>query len=188
MSHRILIAEDEANYRTVLRLMLAELDVEILEAADGAEALQTIERTAVDLVITDVNMPHLSGLELLSQLRSRSTAPPVVVMTAYASVDDAAPKEDAAIAIVCDGPVGLVGGDGAGEVEMVVGSHCPGHRVERRTPIRDGFCAGGGKAKLEGLRGWSDKRFERDFGLVWRCELDHRCGGGSVYLVGAGGE
>ena len=89
MSHRILIAEDEANYRTVLRLMLAELDVEILEAADGAEALQTIERTAVDLVITDVNMPHLSGLELLSQLRSRSTAPPVVVMTAYASVDDA---------------------------------------------------------------------------------------------------
>jgi len=94
MTHRLLIVEDEPNYRTVLRLMLADLDVIIEEAADGAAGLQKITAledagTPVDLVISDVNMPNVSGLELLRTLQARRHAPPVVIVTAYANVDDA---------------------------------------------------------------------------------------------------
>jgi len=89
MTHRILLAEDEANYRKVLGLMLADLDVELLEAGDGVEALDTLAREEVDLVITDVNMPRMDGLQLLKELNASYPKLPVVVITAYGSVDSA---------------------------------------------------------------------------------------------------
>jgi two-component system response regulator AtoC len=89
MTHRILVAEDEANYRQVLSLMVADLDVTLLEAPDGRAALDILAKEDVDLVITDMNMPRLDGMALLKELASRPKAPPVVVMTAYASVDSA---------------------------------------------------------------------------------------------------
>ena len=94
MTHRLLLVDDEANYRKVLRLMLADLDVVIEEAEDGAVALKKIAamqecQTPIDLVISDVNMPNLSGLSMLQKLREQEGAPPVVIITAWASVDDA---------------------------------------------------------------------------------------------------
>ena len=89
MTHRLLLVEDEANYRAVLRMMLAGLDVELYDAADGREALEWLERNDVELIVTDLNMPHLGGLELLRELRARGDATPVVVVTAYSSIDSA---------------------------------------------------------------------------------------------------
>jgi DNA-binding NtrC family response regulator len=89
MTHRILLVEDEANYRQVLGLMLSDVDVQIVEAVDGLAALEVLRKESVDLVITDVNMPRMDGLALLRELRAQPAAPPVVVMTAYASVDAA---------------------------------------------------------------------------------------------------
>lgn len=89
MTHRVLLAEDEANYRQVLRLLAADLPLEFLEAVDGQAALELLQREEVDLVITDVNMPRMDGMALLRALRAKPHAPPVVVMTAYASVESA---------------------------------------------------------------------------------------------------
>jgi len=100
MTRRLLIVDDEANYRRVLRMMLSGLHLasargldgdtlEILDEADGAAALARIESEPIDLVITDVNMPGMTGLELLRTLRERPHSPPVVVITAHSSIDDA---------------------------------------------------------------------------------------------------
>ncbi len=89
MSHRILIVEDEPNYRKVLGMMLADADVQLFEAGDGVEALEVLQREDVDLVVTDINMPRLDGLELLRRLRAQKGAPPVVIVTAYSSVESA---------------------------------------------------------------------------------------------------
>ncbi len=89
MTARILIVEDEANYRQILGLMLAELDVTLMEAADGQAALEVLAREEVDLIVTDLEMPRLSGLGLLDALAGQPRSPPVVVITAYGSIDSA---------------------------------------------------------------------------------------------------
>ncbi len=54
MSHRVLIVEDERNYRQVLAMMLMDLDLEILEAEDGLAVLELLEQTEIDLIISDI--------------------------------------------------------------------------------------------------------------------------------------
>jgi two-component system, NtrC family, response regulator AtoC len=89
MTRRVLLVEDEANYRAVLSMMLSGLDLELLEAEDGVAALAILERADVDLVVTDVNMPRMGGIDLLKKLVADGHPAPVVVVTAYSSVDSA---------------------------------------------------------------------------------------------------
>jgi DNA-binding NtrC family response regulator len=91
MTHRILLVEDEPNYRELFALLVADfdVDVELLEAADGLAALEVLERTDVELVVTDLTMPRMDGMQLLQELRGRRGSPPVVVITAYGSVESA---------------------------------------------------------------------------------------------------
>jgi DNA-binding NtrC family response regulator len=70
-------------------MMLADLDVELLEAEDGQAGLERLEREEVDLVITDLNMPRMDGLTLLSEIAKHRPSLPVVVITAYGTVDSA---------------------------------------------------------------------------------------------------
>ncbi len=69
---RILIVEDSATMRSLLAATLAELDspVKIIEVESGFEALRALPRDRFDLVITDINMPDINGLELVSFLKS----------------------------------------------------------------------------------------------------------------------
>ena len=67
MAKKILIAEDSATMRYLIMSTIAALgDFEIVEAANGFEALRVLPREKVDLVITDINMPDINGLELIN--------------------------------------------------------------------------------------------------------------------------
>lgn len=67
---KILIAEDSPTMRALIRATLeAEDDFEIIEAANGFEALRLLPREKVDLIITDINMPDINGLELINYVR-----------------------------------------------------------------------------------------------------------------------
>jgi DNA-binding NtrC family response regulator len=90
MTHRILLIEDEPNYRQVLRMMVAGLDVDLSEAEDGVAGLERLAREEVDLVLTDLNMPRMDGMTVLSKVREKWPSLPVVVITAYGTVDSAA--------------------------------------------------------------------------------------------------
>ena len=66
---RILVIDDNAAIRELLRFILEEEGYEVIEAADGAEGLQRYQAAPTDLVITDLQMPGMDGLELLKALR-----------------------------------------------------------------------------------------------------------------------
>ena len=78
---RILVAEDEQDLRSLLRMNLAEEGYDVLEAADGIAALALLQRERIDLALLDVMMPGLDGLNLLRKLRQTS-AIPVILLTA----------------------------------------------------------------------------------------------------------
>ncbi len=85
----ILVADDEAPFRAVLRDILEPLGHRIIEAGDGEEALERLGRMRVDLVIADQRMPRVDGLTLLRRIRLMPSPPPVVLLTAYGTIPDA---------------------------------------------------------------------------------------------------
>lgn len=91
----ILLVEDEAAVRHVATRILSLLGYRVLEAADGAAALALAESQldTIDVIVTDVMMPHLSGPELARALRRRNPRLPVVFMSGYAGLDNAALTE-----------------------------------------------------------------------------------------------
>jgi DNA-binding NtrC family response regulator len=85
----VLIADDEANLRKVLAAMLRREGYEVLTAADGAEALDLMGKTRVDVVLTDLRMPRIDGMELLRRVLAEYRGTPVVMLTAHGTVDTA---------------------------------------------------------------------------------------------------
>ncbi len=85
MTTRVLVVDDDAGVRYTLREILSSEGLSVDEAADGAAALQRFESTPVPLVITDLRMPRMDGMELLRRLLARSPAPRVVMITAHGS-------------------------------------------------------------------------------------------------------
>ena len=88
-SKKILIVDDESEMRVALETTLQRENYQLVCAEDGKEALQQFENQVFDMVLTDVRMPKLSGLELLREIKERSPKTPVVMMTAYGTIDNA---------------------------------------------------------------------------------------------------
>jgi len=84
---RVLVVDDEENLRLVLRTFLRRQGYEVETAENGEEALPLIDGFGPDFVITDVRMPRMGGMDLLSALRAKGSDATVVVMSAYGSHD-----------------------------------------------------------------------------------------------------
>jgi len=90
MNHpRILIVDDEKKMRRILQIILKDQGYKIDLAQDGNEAWQHFQRTSYDLVITDLKMPGKDGMELLGLINKKNSDVPVIVITAYGSVESA---------------------------------------------------------------------------------------------------
>jgi DNA-binding NtrC family response regulator len=85
----ILLVDDNAAMRDTLRAWLAASGHQILEAADGQQALDLLERSHVDAVVTDLRMPGLDGLQLLQRVRENEGGPLMIMMTAHGGVEEA---------------------------------------------------------------------------------------------------
>jgi len=86
---RILIVDDEKRMRRILQILLKSQGYEIKLAQDGDEAWGMFQQVPYDLVITDLKMPGIDGMELLGLINKQNTDVPVIVITAYGSVDSA---------------------------------------------------------------------------------------------------
>lgn len=86
---RVVVADDEANARRMLEILLAKLGCEAISVPDGKAALEMLRCTPADLLITDLNMPEMGGLELLRALRDEGDDIPVIVVSAYGTVENA---------------------------------------------------------------------------------------------------
>lgn len=86
---RILIVDDERKMRHLLALMVEGAGHEAHQAGDGREALDMIRDTYFDMVITDIKMPRMDGITLLSKIREEEYPCPVIFITAFATVESA---------------------------------------------------------------------------------------------------
>jgi two-component system, OmpR family, response regulator PhoP len=91
-SPRVLVVDDEKYVRGFLRDLLAAWGYEVDVAADGREGLRLLVDRAWDLLVTDLHMPGLSGLDLVEMVRLRGSALPIVMLTALTG--DAAPHTE----------------------------------------------------------------------------------------------
>ncbi len=85
---KILVAEDNADLRQLMRIYLRRAGYEVYEAADGLQALDLLNTTSIHLMIVDIMMPHMDGLDLVSTLRSANITIPVLIVTAKETLDD----------------------------------------------------------------------------------------------------
>jgi two-component system NtrC family response regulator len=86
---KILLADDDESLRKVIEFNLEQEGYEIITASDGAAALELYDEHAPDLVITDIKMPGLDGIELLKEIRRRDMEKLVIVITAFGAIDTA---------------------------------------------------------------------------------------------------
>ena len=87
--YRILVVDDEASMRDVLSIMLHREGYHVDAAGDGAQAVKHLQDNAYDLVISDVQMPRMDGLQLLQHVRERSPETVVIMITAFSSTEQA---------------------------------------------------------------------------------------------------
>jgi DNA-binding NtrC family response regulator len=85
----ILIVDDESSQRTGLAGMVKAWGMNAETASDGADALEKLEKFQADVIVTDLNMPHLDGYGLLKALREQGDMPPTIVLTGYGNVETA---------------------------------------------------------------------------------------------------
>lgn len=86
---RILVVDDETKMRRILEMALKGMGHQVEQAGDGVEALAAIDNAPFDLVMSDLRMPRMDGIELLRELRQRGEEVPVIVLTAYGTIETA---------------------------------------------------------------------------------------------------
>ncbi|MCH5249139.1 MAG: response regulator transcription factor [Lachnospiraceae bacterium] len=87
MSYKVLIADDEPEIRDILRLYLEKDGYDIIEAADGIEAMTAIKDETIDLIILDIMMPGIDGYRVLRNIRENNNIP-VIILSAQSEDSD----------------------------------------------------------------------------------------------------
>ncbi len=87
--HTILVVDDEPNYLVVLSELLRDAGFEVFTAQSGKKALPIVLETDLDIVISDIKMPGMNGIELLENIKNLNRELPVILITAYAEVEKA---------------------------------------------------------------------------------------------------
>jgi two-component system, NtrC family, response regulator AtoC len=86
---KVLVVDDEANLRKVLSAMLRKVGYDVTLAQDGEQGLAEFEKNGADIVVTDLVMPNLGGMELLKSVNASDPDVPVIIITAHGTVDSA---------------------------------------------------------------------------------------------------
>ncbi len=89
MKPKILLVENEARMRAVILMQLSDLDLVFHEAADGVRAVELLRQDDFDLVVTDLKLPGVHGMEVLRAAKEQNPDLPVIVITAYGSIENA---------------------------------------------------------------------------------------------------
>ena len=89
MKPRILVIDDEAAIRDSLKMILEYEDYEFIGAASGPDGIASVKREAPDLVVLDIKMPGMNGLETLAEIRRLDEALPVAMISGHGTINDA---------------------------------------------------------------------------------------------------
>ncbi len=84
----ILIVEDDKNQRLLYEQELKHDGYEVVTASDGKDALEKVQKQLPDVVVMDINMPKMDGIEAMGRILSKNKAIPVIINTAYSNYKD----------------------------------------------------------------------------------------------------
>lgn len=87
MDKKILVVDDQYGIRLLLQEVFSKENIDIFQASNGKQALEIIKEEKPDLILLDMKMPGMDGLELLRRLRKFNTQAKVIMMTAYGELD-----------------------------------------------------------------------------------------------------
>jgi DNA-binding NtrC family response regulator len=87
MDKTILLVDDEADIREVLNISLSDIGYEVLTAENGANALNIFKNTDIPVVITDIKMPGIDGIELLRKIKREKPDTEVIMLTGHGDLD-----------------------------------------------------------------------------------------------------
>jgi two-component system response regulator HydG len=88
-NNNVLVVDDDPAHRTMLRTLLTGWGYKIVEVDDGSAAIENVKNQAFDLILMDIRMIKVSGLQALTEIKAFNPAIPVIMMTAYSSVETA---------------------------------------------------------------------------------------------------
>ncbi len=80
--HRVLVVDDEPGIRHIVKLALERIDVVVSEAESGHHALEQLNATSIDVVIVDLTLPDINGINLMGRIRRIAPALPIVLISA----------------------------------------------------------------------------------------------------------
>ena len=86
---KVLIVDDEERFRTTMCKLLTVRGLEVFTLGEGKEALKELREKSYDVIILDVRMPEMTGIQVMTELRKLDPFIEVIIMTGYASVDTA---------------------------------------------------------------------------------------------------
>ncbi|MES0446426.1 MAG: sigma-54 dependent transcriptional regulator, partial [Desulfobacterales bacterium] len=89
MKPKILVVDDEPSHRKMIEAVLSDEGYEIFQADNGQTAIDEVEERFYDLVIMDIRMPKVGGIDALKKIKTLSPGIPIIIMTAYASIGSA---------------------------------------------------------------------------------------------------
>src|ERR1044071_7378679 len=84
---RVLVADDDSDQRNLLEKLISSWGHRVETAANGEEALERVPEFSPNVIVTDLMMPGVDGLELMRRLRSEGALPPTIVLTAFGSLE-----------------------------------------------------------------------------------------------------
>ncbi|HEX9049027.1 MAG TPA: response regulator [Anaeromyxobacter sp.] len=97
---RVLLVEDDDDNRELMAEVLAGAGFEVVTAASGPEGLRSLSERSVDVIVTDVGMPGMGGLELAAAAKRVAPSVPIVVVTGWAEREDIASTREVAAVLV----------------------------------------------------------------------------------------
>ncbi|MBI4832954.1 MAG: response regulator [Candidatus Lindowbacteria bacterium] len=83
----ILLVDDDQEFRKAMKKMFEKSGYDVTVAADGREALEILSKSSFDLIISDLRMPNLNGMELMEAIKKEKMDVPVIFITAYGEVE-----------------------------------------------------------------------------------------------------
>lgn len=87
-SPRVLVVEDDPQLRDMLAQNFTHFGCEVFTAANGEEAMRVIDTKPITAIVSDIQMPKMNGVQLLTHLRDKGIAIPVIVMTGYSTYEE----------------------------------------------------------------------------------------------------
>lgn len=98
---KVLLAEDDRDLRGLLADVLGGLDIEVMQAYDGQDAKNFLLLETFDLIVSDIQMPHMKGTDLLEWIKEKNSNTPVVLITGYVDLlEGRDPSEIGAVSLL----------------------------------------------------------------------------------------